>query len=241
MNKSLGIHRGSLAEAVIRRLTDRIDSGVYAPGDKLPSQEELGLEFEVSRTVVREAVASLRLSGRLTSRQGAGVFVADQDVKKLDFGVTSKDDIRSAMQILELRLGVEIEQVGLAAERRTSSSMAAIMNAYDRFNQLDGENADDVADADFAFHMAIAQATNNPQFAQFMNALGKDIFVDLRLKHLNSPDQSPVAHISKIAKEHGAILSAISMGDGTAARTAIRKHLEESLTRYHRLLDSGHT
>jgi len=73
----LGIKRGNLTVAVSQHLLERIESGVYAAGERLPSQEELCQEFAVSRTVIREAVASLRQNGYLVVRQGAGVFVAE--------------------------------------------------------------------------------------------------------------------------------------------------------------------
>lgn len=239
MNGPLGPRRGSLAEAVILRLSARIDDGTYAPGDKLPSEQELCREFEVSRTVIREAVASLRLGGRLIARQGVGVFVAEQDTKKLGFEISAIDGIRTALQILELRLGVEVESVALAAERRTPAGLAEITRAYDHFSALDGSDVQEEAKADFEFHLAIARATNNPHFPQFLEALGQDITFDLRLKHAQSAGQNHKAHIKKVAREHGAILSAISLGDANAARAAVRKHLEETLSRYRRLVDTG--
>jgi DNA-binding FadR family transcriptional regulator len=236
---TLGTKRGNLAEAVIIELSNRIDSGIYAPGDKLPSEQELCKEFNVSRPVVREAVASLRLGGRLMARQGVGVFVLEQDTKRLGFELSPVDNVRTALQVLELRLGVETESVARAAERRTPDSMADITKAFDRFNSLDGSDPEEEARADFEFHLAIARATKNPHFPQFLEALGQDIIHDLRLKHGQTTGKSRGSHIKKIAKEHGAILSAISLGDASAARTALRKHLEESLARYQRLVDSG--
>ena len=108
MNASLGTRRANLAEIVIQELSSRIDNGTYGPGDKLPSEQALCKEFNVSRPVIREAVASLRLGGRLIARQGVGVFVVEQDVKRIGFAIDSVvDDVRAAAQILELRLGIE--------------------------------------------------------------------------------------------------------------------------------------
>lgn len=239
MNGALGTKRANLAEAVIMELSNRIDSGVYGPGDKLPSEQELCKEFNVSRPVVREAVASLRLGGRLIARQGVGVFVVEQDTKRLGFELNPVDNVRTALQVLELRLGVETESVARAAERRSPDSMADITKAFDKFNALDGSDLEEEAKADFEFHLAIARATKNPHFPQFLEAIGKDIIFDLRLKHGLATGQSRRTHIKKIGREHGAILSAISLGDVSAARSAIRKHLEESLARYQRLVDSG--
>ena len=240
MNASLGTRRANLAETVILELSNRIDTGVYGPGQKLPSEQELCKEFNVSRPVIREAVASLRLGGRLIARQGVGVFVVEQDVKRLGFALsTVVDDVRAAAHVLELRLGVETESVARAAERRSPASMAAITEAFDRFNALDGSSLEEEAKADFEFHLAIARATNNPHFTQLLEALGPDIIFDLHLKHGQSTGKNRQAHIKKIGREHGAIVSAITMGDVSGARAALRKHLEESLSRYQRLVDSG--
>jgi DNA-binding FadR family transcriptional regulator len=161
-------------------------------------------------------------------------------VKRIGYALSSAvDDVRAAAHVLELRLGVETESVARAAERRSPTSMSHITEAFDRFNALDGTDLEEEAKADFEFHLAIARATNNPHFSQLLEALGPDIIFDLHLKHGQSTGKSRLAHIKKIGREHGAILSAISMGDVSGARSALRKHLEESLSRYQRLVDSG--
>lgn len=233
-NSVLGAQKETLAVAAMRQLLARIDSGRYQPGDKLPSQEELCREFDVSRTVIREAVASLRLSGHLVVRQGAGVFVAQERPAEPEFGSIAARDVTTAIQILELRLGVETEQVALAAVRRTPDSLAAIVGAFDRFNRLDGSDPEAMAQADYDFHLALAQATNNPQFSRFLKALGTEIFLDLKLKHASTTTLSAQDRVSRVGREHAAILSAISTGDIEGAREAMRMHLEEGLARYRR-------
>lgn len=226
--------RDNLSVAVVQQLVERIEAGKYSSGERLPSQEELCNEFSVSRTVIREALASLRQSGHVVVRQGAGIFVSESRPSELDFGAIAARDVTTALQILELRLGVEIEQVALAAERRTPATLANIIAAYDRFNQLDGSDPEAMAQADYEFHLSIAQATNNPQFSYFLKALGTDIFLDLKLKHASTNAQGAQTRVKNVGGEHAAILSAISTGDADAARLAIRKHLEEGLGRYRR-------
>lgn len=123
---SIITQRGNLAEIVVAKLMERIDSGLYAPGEKIPSSAQLCEEFGVSRTVIREALTSLKVGGRVTARQGAGVYVSEKDAKTLNFEISRIEDIRSAMQILELRLGVEIQSVALAASRRTPEALAKL-------------------------------------------------------------------------------------------------------------------
>jgi DNA-binding FadR family transcriptional regulator len=235
---SLLPRRGNLAEVVIDALSARMDSRAYAPGDKLPAEQELCREFGVSRTVVREAVASLRLGGRLYSRQGLGVFVAEPDATTLTFAVETVNGVRSALQILELRIGVESEAVALAAARRSSAALAHIAQTFDRLASIRPTDHEEEVKADYAFHLAIAQATNNPHFPHFLEALGGEIAFDLHLKHKQAMGTSRDAYLKKITREHGAILAAITRADPRAARAALRRHLDESLTRYRRLLSA---
>lgn len=232
---SIITQRGNLAEIVVAKLSERIDSGLYAPGEKIPSSAQLCEEFGVSRTVIREALTSLKVAGRVTTRQGAGVYVTEKDIKALNFEISRTDDIRSAMQILELRLGVEIQSVALAAQRRTPEALAEIARAFDYIENLDTGDAEIEARADFEFHLAIAKATRNPHFPSFLEAVMGEINFDLVLKHSQSGG-SYNAHLKKINKEHASILAAITQGDATAAKEALAAHLEESLNRYRAVL-----
>src|SRR5690606_34287217 len=156
---------------------------------------ELCAEFGVSRTVVREAVASLRLGGRLFARQGLGVFVEQNEGRKLTFPISQADDIVSAMRILELRLGIEVEAVAHAARRRSPEGLKQMTAAYDRLNPEAANDHERHAGADLEFHMAIARATGNPYFVQFLEALAADIGFELRLKHSREEPASYIALI----------------------------------------------
>ena len=240
MNVSASKPRGYLTETIIRELSLRLAQGTYLPGQKLPSEQALCKEFDVSRSVIREAVASLRLGGRLVARHGVGVFVAENDGRQLGFSpVPADDEVRAAAQILELRIGIETEAVMLAARRRTPAALAAVTAAFDHCNTVAGQDPETEAQADFAFHMAIARATQNPQFIQLLNTLGPEIIFDLTLKQRQLNAQQRKTRQRKMNREHGAILAAITMGNANAARTALRKHLEESLSRYRRLLENS--
>lgn len=232
---SIITQRGNLGEIVVAKLVERIDSGLYVPGEKIPSSAQLCEEFGVSRTVVREALTSLKVAGRVIARQGAGVYVTDKDARTLNFEISRIDDIRSAMQILELRIGVEMQSVALAAQRRTPEALAEIARAFDHIENLDTNDAGTEARADFEFHLAIAKATRNPHFPSFLEAVMGEINFDLVLKHSQS-GRSYNAYLKKVNKEHATILSAITQGDVKAAKQALAVHLEESLNRYRAML-----
>lgn len=237
---SIITRRGNLSEIVAAALSERIESGLYAPGDKLPSSAELCEEFGVSRTVIREAVASLRLGGRVIARQGSGVFVTERTAKAIHFEMNRSDDIRSAMQILELRLGVEQQSVMLAARRRSPEALMDITAAYDQLIRIQADAASydpaKVAEADYAFHMAIARATRNPHFPHVLEAVMREINHDLMIKYRQSHDEAQ-NYAGRIGNEHAAILAAISKGDEAGAHLALTEHLQESLSRYRQMLD----
>ena len=72
------VPRQSLTSMLIEALTERIKSEQYKPGDQIPTEKDLIEEFNVSRTVVREAIANLKASGLVSTHQGKGAFVLEQ-------------------------------------------------------------------------------------------------------------------------------------------------------------------
>ncbi|HET7669205.1 MAG TPA: GntR family transcriptional regulator, partial [Burkholderiales bacterium] len=116
-----------LSRRLFEQLAAEIKSGRLAPGSRLPTEQELTRAARVSRTVVREAVAALRAEGLVITRQGVGAFVSAEP-QRAPFRIEpermqSLDDI---LAVMELRLGVEIESAGLAAERAGKPQVRAI-------------------------------------------------------------------------------------------------------------------
>lgn len=228
--------RSRLTDVVIAELSKRLDARVYRAGDKLPSEHSLCDEFQVSRTVIREAVASMRLSGQLVSKPGIGVFVTEDREKPIDFVVEpATTDARWALHIMELRAGLEVEACGLAAERRSPADLSAIIEAFDAFNRASRDMGAAVK-ADYEFHLAIARASNNPHFASLLQAAVRDVMLDLNIKHGGKTPQELETYEQRNAAEHEAILTAIVRRDPGAARAAMARHLGDSIARYRKLL-----
>lgn len=228
--------RRNLTQMVIAELRERIASGRLKAGDRLPTEQALIRELEVSRTVVREAIAALRADGLVQPRQGIGVFVLEPARAAPGLSLLSEDagKISSVIETLELRAAVEIEAAGLAAVRRSPAQEAKIRERYEEIAAAiaRGETAEE---ADFAFHLAIAEATNNRHFREFFEFLGRRTIPRSQLpSRSDSPLRSP-AYVRQLQAEHEAILSAIRRADAEAAREAMRIHLKGSLERYQRL------
>ncbi|EKF40137.1 FadR/GntR family transcriptional regulator [Nitratireductor indicus] len=221
--------RESLSSQLKKQILQKIDDKVYLPGERIPSESDLCAEFGVSRTVVREAVASLRADGVLKSRQGIGVFVDDAPrLQPFEISPIPDDAVQEILHILELRLSVELEAAAMAAERRSQAQLEQIANALEK---LRAEGNGQSGPMDFDFHLAIARATNNPYFEKFLTFLGPQIIPRLRINAIGSGAQSGAYH-DKLQEEHHAILDAIEKKDSAGARDAMRRHLSGSLTRY---------
>ncbi|MEF2072909.1 FadR/GntR family transcriptional regulator [Consotaella aegiceratis] len=225
-----------LAVHVADMLRRDIISGGFPIGHRLPSEAALCAQHGVSRTVVREALATLRVEGLVEPRKGAGVFVKDappaSPFTKLD---TSK--ISSVIELLELRTAVEAEAAGLAAQRHSAAQEEAIVHAHRNVVAClaDGKPT---RDADFAFHAAIAEATNNPRFQEFLQLIRSGIIPRGELQGA-AKGARPLDYNKTLEEEHHAILVAILDGQESEARNAMRSHLRGSLARYRELLRRG--
>jgi DNA-binding FadR family transcriptional regulator len=229
--------RAKLSERIVSTLRSQIVSGQIRPGQKLPTEQQMTVSFGVSRTVIREAVASLAADGLVDPRQGAGVFV--RELPSAAFSTMTLDignKISRALNVIEVRMGLEIESAGLAALRRNAAQQAAIQEAFFEFERLLARN-EATGRTDFEFHRAIAAATNNPFYVEVLEALG--------MRAIPCDITSPWGTDSVLTREyqeglqleHLAILKAISAGDADSARNAMRAHLSASQERYRARLD----
>lgn len=229
--------RPKLSERVVSSIREKILTGQYAPGAKLPTESKLTELFGVSRTVVREAVASLSADGLVEPRQGAGVFV--RETPTTAFGTISLDvgnKISHALNVLEVRMGIEIESAGLAAVRRNNAQEAVIQEAFFEFDRLltQGEAT---GRTDFEFHRAIAAATNNPFYVEVLDALGMRAIPCDITSPWGTDSVLTREYQQGLQQEHLEILRAISAGDPDRARSAMRAHLTASQQRYHKRLN----
>jgi GntR family transcriptional repressor for pyruvate dehydrogenase complex len=222
----------SLTDDLFAKLETRIRSGQLPPGSRLPSQKEIALSESVSRTVVREAVARLAAQGLLVSRQGSGVYVAENaDYRAFQITRSELNELADVIKLLEMRLGVETEMAGLAAARRTTANIGEIQQALDRMVAV----VDDpvaAAQADRDFHLAIARATQNEYYVRFVDFLGVRLVPSRNVYLGDRPAEAHKEYAAKVLAEHEAIVDAIVRMDSPRAREAARQHMHESLTRH---------
>ena len=208
---------GRLYLAVVRRLQEAIEAGVYPVGGRLPSERELSDELGVSRPVVREAIIVLESRGLVQTRHGAGVFV-QSDAAGANQAALDSD--AGPFEVIEARRLLEGEIAALAANLVTDRQVAEMQRLIDR---IDDTRLDEAAreKADRAFHIALARVTENDVLAgisemlwdmRYQSALCEYFFRRAREAGIGPPD-------------HQKILNALKARDPEAARAAMRDHL----------------
>lgn len=213
-----------VAEVLIREITD----GKLKPGDKLPSEPHLVEQFEVSRTVLREAISRLKSLGLVESRQGSGVFVRGTDTMPLRFDPEGAATREAVVQIAEVRRALEAEVAALAATRRDDADVAALRAAFAAIDAAVTEGRDGV-DEDVAFHRAIADAARNPYLIATLQYLRQFLHGATRVTRANEARRGDFAHA--VRAEHEAIVLAIAAGDADGARAAAASHMSNAIRR----------
>lgn len=201
-------------EAVLAHLRTAIEGGEYAVGDKLPSEATLSRDYEVSRSVVREALRGLQALGMTVSRTGKGTFVVSaQAADNPTFGPYSARDL------LEVRRHIEVPAAGYAARRHTAEDLDALTELLERMEQeVDGTVW--VA-LDSLFHIAVAQASGNPVFGKVIEEIREAIATQSAFVNQLGNDRRSASNA-----EHRRIVEAIASGSSGAASDAMGAHLE---------------
>src|SRR5712664_4082437 len=212
-----------LYEQIVQQVEESILKGHLKPGDQLPAERDLAQSFGVSRTAVREAVKTLREKGLVEAYSGRGTFVTNSTShairQSLDLMIRVSQQEGSA-NLAELRLVLEPEIAGLAASRieeQLLSTMREAVAVMDR-NLRD---PDAYVEADLDFHLALAEAVENPLILSLLDSI-VGLLREQR-RRIFAVDGGP----ERGQYHHKQILKAIERHDREAAREAMRVHLEQ--------------
>ena len=220
-----------LSDRLAARLIAQIEHGCLKPGDRLPTEAQLGVAHGVSRSVVREAVHQVKSRGLLRSRQGSGVFVSPTSQNQpLAFDPAVLESMQAVVQVVELRRVLEGEMAALAAQRASRAQVAALRRAMLAIDAAAGQGRDGVAE-DMAFHRAIGEATGTPQFSRLLAFLEQYLREAMRVTKGNEARRADF--MDQVRSEHLAIVEAIAARDTSAARESATRHLQRAESRLH--------
>jgi DNA-binding FadR family transcriptional regulator len=226
--------RNTLAETVYTQILEQIVSGRFTAGDKLPSEAELSLAFDVSRPVVRQALLRLQTDGLVQARKGIGTFVSTTPSKRLS-ELTPIADLAGYLRSFEPRIVLEVEAARFAALRRTQGHLIDLRETIEALRAaiLRGElgQAEDVA-----FHEAVARAADNDHFVHMLEALRAPIEQTMGIGLELARDRVPIRR-QRVVEEHLHIYDAIAAEDPEGAMTYMRYHLFQARAN---LIDTHH-
>jgi GntR family transcriptional regulator, transcriptional repressor for pyruvate dehydrogenase complex len=215
------VRRITLSGEVADRLSEAIRSGELPPGARLPAERELGVQFGVGRTSIREALRMLQATGMVTVRPGDGVFVATcSSPHEPPFARWESLYHYRVEELFEARLAIEPLAAARAASRATEDDLRALSATLVEFER--GVEEDDLAAmvlADGDFHEAITRASRNRMF-QAMLGVANHLLIESKRAGLGAPGRP-----RRVLAKHRAIFDAIAAGDAQLAENAMRDHL----------------
>jgi GntR family transcriptional repressor for pyruvate dehydrogenase complex len=209
-----------LSDKVADLLLETIVARRLAPGERLPSERELGEQFGVSRTVIREAVRALAAKGVIDVRTGSGLRVAAVDSSNVSESMSLFLRGSSTLdypKVHEVRAMLEVEVAGLAAVRATEEDVARMRETCELVETEEDVDAASVHDVEF--HRAIARATHNELHLLLLDSIG-DALIEIRRRNLAGGSRADTI------ASHREILDRIAAHDPDGARAAMRAHLE---------------
>lgn len=216
--------RRSLADQLADAIVSDVIGSELNEGDPLPSTGDLATRYGVSRTVVREALASLTGRGILINSQGRESVVALPGAADLSRLLKFRVDRESVAlsDVVQVRLAVEVIAAELAADQVDDAGAAELLALVDALGR--STNDEDYHLSDLALHRAIAVASGNALIVLTLDSL-TELLLDFRItatSHRRARGQS----IEVVVDQHRRIVERIAAGDPRGAGSAMREHLE---------------
>lgn len=223
------VTRVSSTQQVRDQLLHAIERGDYAPGSALPSERALCASFGVSRVSVREAIAGLVSTGLVRVEHGRGVFVRESahDAYAGPFARYLEANRDELVELLKVRGALDELAAVEAIEHGDESAFSLIDDANSAFQRAAGADSTDTrrtAELDATFHMSIAHASRGKLLPRLLEELN-GVMEESRIATLSRPGQ-----LATSAREHTAIVDALNAHDTSAARRAVRAHIDNVLS-----------
>ena len=215
--------RRPVTQAITEEITSWISSGKYKPGDYLPAEGELAKHFNVSKPSVRESLKHLHAIGAVEISHGRPAAVRAMTsmplVNFFHLAVTAESG--GMREAIELRKGLEVQSILLAAERATDDDIAELQALL---GQLDTHKANlaEWVPIHVRFHEALVRAAHNRFYTFLQDALRETIEKTNREILANNPRRDP----DKSYAYHVALFEAIKKHDVKKARLAIEAHFQ---------------
>lgn len=211
---------------IARRIREAITTGELRPGDRLPAEAEMATKLNVAPMTIRSALAALRDLGLVTTIRGrnGGNFIADNAeqhlVEAIEKSVHTLPQLRN---LTDWRRAVSGEAALLAAERRTELQLNGITAAAADFEKT-LKMFPELRFADARLHALIAEASGSDHLMK------AEAEIQIELTQIICSANRPMGNRRLASFDHGEIIGAIADRDGTAARAAMIRHVEDTFS-----------
>ena len=217
--------QGKTTDIIIERIRTAILAGKLQPGDRLPTEKELGQQFQVSRQTIRESLRALEHVGLITLRKGSGggAFIKAVDAEVVVQGLANYLYFKNLTiaDLSEMRILLEPHAARRAAQRATADDLQRLAALNEQTRQaIDRRDLDLVTTSEIEFHRLIAGQTDNPilmLLLDFVETLLEDF------KRILQPDQ---AFMEAVLASHETVLQAIVDRDEERAAEHMLDHVE---------------
>ncbi|SEE91910.1 MULTISPECIES: FadR/GntR family transcriptional regulator [Pseudomonas] len=218
MSEMSPLVKRSLVDQALDQLRLRITEGVWAVGQRLPTEPELSAELGISRNTVREAMRVLAFSGLIEIRQGDGSYLRAV-IDPLD---TLKALSRCSLeQARETRHILEVEAIGLAALRRTDEDLIELRKALNVSGDHYHGDLDSYIACDLVFHRRLVDAAHNPTLSELYRYFSSVVGAQLRQTLSITPRRQEVFDL------HVDLLDAVEQRDPERAKALSRQLINE--------------
>jgi GntR family transcriptional regulator, transcriptional repressor for pyruvate dehydrogenase complex len=229
---TIKLNRATLAEQVADALVERIEADGLRPGDPLPSISRLADEFNVSKPIIREALKTLEGRDLIEISNGRTPIVKPitGDSLRLFFERAVALDPQSLIELLEIRRGLEIQSVMLAALKRSdreASEMAELVQQMHIYLH----SPDEYTELDLRLHFMIASASRNTLMLHLIQSI-RDVLRSTIQEGLRS--RFTEAQVLRVQELHQSIVDAVTLRDAPAAAAAMAAHFDDAIDAIYR-------
>jgi len=226
------LERPTLSAHVARHLLELVNREKLRPGDRVPSEVQIGRDLQVSRGSVREAYRTLAALGILEIESGRRPRLRPIDPKVLEqvFDYALNTAQVSVAHVIETRRAIELQTAQLAARYASEAQRATLRDLVAQMRSAGGDHARRVA-SDTAIHSVIAEASGNPLNSLLLNALRTSVEASARI-HFD--DKRHQRELIRVIDAHDAVVERICAGDSVGAVSAMSYHFDCSIVRVRR-------
>ena len=212
--------KATIHDNILAQLIHAVTSGIWQPGDRLPGEQELAKQFQVSRNSIREVLKALVLSGVLEAQPGQGTFVTQDALVKLEggglassiWGDASLWDMKEVRQLLESHIAY------LAAKRATPEQLQAL-----ELSLRSHAHDENITESHARFHQILSTMAGNPLLANLLRSVqGK--MDELRERYSSMPQ----GVMDTFDEEHGYIFHLVKEHRPEEARDAMIRHIDDA-------------